>query len=202
MGKPFVDVTWATGIDETGRPIRAPGMAPTREGVTVSPGVQGGTNWYSPSYSPRTGLFYVPTWASYTSSFTKTPAKYEAGRSFTGGSPRSIVPSIRYPQVNNRNPADGYGAVRAIDPLTGERKWEFKMADVTDAGILTTASDVLFSGGRDGYFYALDARNGELLWKVNVGAGVASGPISYSVGGRQYIAVTAGSSLFTYALRK
>ena len=202
MGKPFVDVTWATGIDETGRPIRAPGMAPTREGVTVSPGVQGGTNWYSPSYSPRTGLFYVPTWASYTSSFTKTPAKYEAGRSFTGGSPRSIVPSIRYPQVNNRNPADGYGAVRAIDPLTGERKWEFKMADVTDAGILTTASDVLFSGGRDGYFYALDARNGELLWKVNVGAGVASGPISYSVGGRQYITVTAGSSLFTYALRK
>lgn len=202
MGKPFVEVTWATGIDETGRPIRAPGMAPTREGVTVSPGVQGGTNWYSPSYSPRTGLFYVPTWASYTSSFTKTPAKYEAGRSFTGGSPRSIVPSIRYPQVNNRNPADGYGAVRAIDPLTGERKWEFKMADVTDAGILTTASDVLFSGGRDGYFYALDARSGELLWKVNVGAGVSSGPISYSVGGRQYIAVTAGSSLFAYALRK
>ena len=59
--------------------------------------------------------------------------------------------------------------MRAIDPKTGERKWEFKMNDVTDAGILTTGSDLLFSGGREGYFYALDARNGELLWKANVG---------------------------------
>lgn len=202
LGKPFAKVTWASGIDETGRPVRVPGKEPTREGVVVFPGVQGATNWYSPSYSPHTGLFYVPTWDNYSSTFVKLPAVYEEGRSFTGGSPRSLVPSLRYPQVNNRSEEDGYGAVRAIDPLTGERKWEYKMSDVTDAGVLTTASDVLFSGGREGHFFALDARTGALLWKVNVGGGVASGPISYAVNGRQYVAVSAGSALFVYALRQ
>ena len=67
---------------------------------------------------------------------------------------------------NYRKEDDRYGAVRAIDPKTGEKKWEFKMNDVTDAGILTTATDLLFSGGREGYFFALDARNGKLLWKA------------------------------------
>jgi alcohol dehydrogenase (cytochrome c) len=202
LGKPFVEVTWASGIDETGRPVKVPGTAPTREGVLVYPGVQGGTNWYSPSYSPRTGLFYIPTWASYSSVFIKMPVKYEEGKSFTGGMPRSAVPSLRAAQVNNRKEEEGYGAVRAVDPKTGERKWEFKMSDVTDGGILTTASDVLFSGGRDGYFFALDARNGNLLWKANVGGPVACGPISFSVNGRQYVSVAAGNALFTYAVRR
>ena len=71
--------------------------------------------------------------------------------------------------MNNREEEEGYGAVRAIDPKTGERKWEFKMTDVTDGGVLTTASDLLFSGGREGYFFALDARTGALFWKANVG---------------------------------
>ena len=94
------------------------------------------------------------------------------------------MPSVRARQVNQRKEEEGYGAVRAIDPKTGEQKWEFKMLDVTDAGILTTASDLLFSGGREGYFYALDARTGELLWKANVGGAVASGPMTYSVNGQ------------------
>jgi glucose dehydrogenase len=76
------------------------------------------------------------------------------------------------------------------------------MNDVTDAGILTTASDVLFSGGREGYFYALDARSGELLWRVNLGGAVASGPMSYAVNGRQYVAISAGNALFVYALKE
>lgn len=202
LGKPFVEVSWANGIDEKGRPIKNPGMAPSREGTLVLPGVQGGTNWYSPSFSPRTGLFYVPTWANYSSRFVKTPLDYEEGRSYTGGTPISAVPSIRAPQVNNRKEEEGYGAVRAIDPKTGLRKWEFKMTDVTDSGILTTASNLLFTGGREGYFFALDARNGSLLWKTIVGGPVTSGPITYSAGGRQYVAVCAGNSLFSFALRK
>ena len=92
--------------------------------------------------------------------------------------------------------------MRAIDPQTGERKWEFKMNDVTDAGILTTASDLLFSGGREGYFYALDARNGELLWRASLGGAIASGPMSYAVNGKQYVAISAGSALFAYALKE
>ena len=106
------------------------------------------------------------------------------------------------PPQNLRNENEGYGAIRAMDAATGERKWEFKMNDVTDAGILTTASDLLFSGGREGYFFALNARSGELLWKAAVGGSVASGPMTYSVNGRQYIAVAAGNSLFTFALRQ
>jgi alcohol dehydrogenase (cytochrome c) len=76
------------------------------------------------------------------------------------------------------------------------------MTDFTDAGILTTASDLLFSGGREGFFYALDARTGSLLWKFTVGGQIQSGPIAYAVGGRQYIAVNAGSSIFAFALRQ
>jgi alcohol dehydrogenase (cytochrome c) len=177
------------------------GMEPTAGGQQVYPGVQGATNWYSPSYSPRTGLFYIPVWDKYSSVFVKVPADYTEGRRYVGTSPRSVV-GLQGAAINQRKEDEGYGAVRAIDPQTGELKWEFKMLDVTDAGILTTASDVLFSGGREGYFFALNGSSGELLWKANVGGGVASGPISYAVDGRQYIAVAAGNSLLVYALKQ
>jgi alcohol dehydrogenase (cytochrome c) len=101
---------------------------------------------------------------------------------------------------NTRPEADGSGAIRALDPLTGERKWDFPMTDVADGGILTTASDLLFSGGREGYFYALDARTGAELWRVTLGGHVSSGPMTYRVGGKQYVAVAAGSALFAFAL--
>jgi alcohol dehydrogenase (cytochrome c) len=200
-GKPFSTVNWAKGLDEAGRPMRVSGMEPTVEGAQVYPGVQGATNWYSPSYSPRTGLFYIPTWDKYSSVFVKVPTEYTEGRRYVGTSPRSVV-ALQGTAINQRKEDEGYGAVRAIDPKTGEKKWEFKMLDVTDAGILTTATDVLFSGGREGYFYALDALSGELLWKANVGGAVSSGPISYAVNGRQYIAVSAGNSLLVYALKQ
>ena len=198
---PFVEVNWAKGFDEKGRPMRVPGKLPTTEGTLIYPGNQGGTNWYSPSYSPRTGLFYIPTWANYSSTYVKAPEEYVEGRRYGAGFPRSAVPFGRMPQ-NFRKEEEGYGAVRAVDATTGERKWEFKMSDVTDAGILTTASDLLFSGGREGYFFALDARNGNLLWKVNVGGAVQSGPMTYAVDGRQYVSVAAGNSLYSFALKK
>ena len=204
LGKPFVEVNWANGFDENGRPKRVLGKVPTPEGTVIFPGNQGGTNWYSPSFSPHTGLFYIPTWANYSSVYLKADAEYEEGRRFVGVSPRSLIGGSGggNVKINTRKDDEGYGAIRALDPATGERKWEYKMNDVTDAGILTTASDVLFSGGREGYFYALDARNGELLWHANVGGGVASGPMSYSINGRQYVAISAGNSLFVYALKE
>jgi alcohol dehydrogenase (cytochrome c) len=201
MAKPFVEVNWANGFDEKGRPMRVPGKLPTTEGTLIFPGNQGGTNWYSPSYSPRTGLFYIPTWANYSSTYVKAPEEYVEGRRYGAGFPRSAIP-FRRNTLNFRKEEEGYGAIRAIDPNTGERKWEFKMGDVTEAGILSTASDLLFSGGRDGYFFGLDARNGALLWKVNVGGEVHSGPMTYAVDGRQYVSVAAGNSLYSFALRK
>jgi alcohol dehydrogenase (cytochrome c) len=72
---------------------------------------------------------------------------------------------------------------------------------LTDAGILTTATDLLFTGGREGYFFALDAKNGSLLWKIQLGGPTQNGPISYAVGGKQYVAVSASNSLFVFGLR-
>jgi alcohol dehydrogenase (cytochrome c) len=200
LGKPFGDVNWTSGFDEQGRPIRVPGKVPTAEGTTIYPGSEGATNWYSPSYSPRTGLFYVSVWADYASIFYKVPAEYTEGRVYAGAMPKSHVPDGRAAE-NVRKDDEGYGAVRAIDPKSGKRVWEFKMNDVTDAGVLTTASDLLFSGGREGYFFALDARTGALLWKMTLGGVVTSGPMTYSVDGKQFIAVAAGHSLFAFTLR-
>jgi alcohol dehydrogenase (cytochrome c) len=204
-GTPFVEVTWMNGFDEKGRPMRVPGKVATPEGTLIFPGNHGGTNWNNPAFSPRTGLFYVGAWAGYSSVFKKLDDEYTEGRRFVGGGQTSAIPggaATPPPPTNTRKETEGYGAIRALDAITGERKWEFKMNDVTDGGILTTASDLLFSGGREGYFFALDARNGSLLWRAAVGGTVASGPMTYSVGGRQYVAVAAGNSLFTFALRQ
>jgi alcohol dehydrogenase (cytochrome c) len=202
QGKPFTTVTWATGFDERGRPMKAASAAPTTEGTKIFPGVQGGTNWYSPSYSPRTGLFYIPAWDNYSAVFSKGSVDFVEGREFAGPMPRGMIGGLRPGMINLRKQEEGYGAVRAFDPRTGEKKWEFKMLDVTDAGILTTESDLLFSGGREGYFYALDARTGDLLWRTALGGAVASGPMTYSVNGRQYVAVSAGNGLFVFALKQ
>jgi len=110
------------------------------------------------------------------------------------------TPALRRGPLNTWTEATGNGAVLAIDPLTGDPKWTFTMTDVTDSGILTTASDVLFTGGRERYFQALDARSGRLLWKANLGAQVVSGPMTYQVDGRQYVAVISGLTLTSFAL--
>ena len=203
-GYPFVKVNWASGLDAKGRPV----PTPQPKGAPTFPGVQGATNWYSPSYSPRTGLFYVSAWENYASVFISEAQTYEEGRRFVGGRPTSPipgapnVPSLKRGPINAWTEAAGTGAVLAIDPRTGQNKWKFTMTDVTDSGILTTATDLLFAGGREGYFHALDARTGALLWKVSLGGQVASGPMTYQVDGKQYVTVAAGHSLFTFGLRE
>jgi alcohol dehydrogenase (cytochrome c) len=202
-GKPFVRVTWADGFDGRGRPQRVPGQEATPQGTLVYPGNQGATNWYNPSYSPRTGLFYVPTWVNYGSLFIKRTQTYVEGQYFGGGEGRATdAQGLRTATNNLRTEDEGYGAILALDPLTGARRWEYKMVDFTDAGILTTASDLLFTGGREGDFYALDARTGTLLWKFAAGGQVQSGPMTYAIGGRQYVAVNAGNALYAFALRQ
>ncbi len=200
-GTPFVKVTWTKGLDEAGRPMRINGVAPSPEGTDIYPSQSGGTNWFSPSFSPHTGLFYVNAWEGVHASFKKTEAPFEEGKRFTGGVVNATRQGVRGPQLSASNDGDGYGMVQALDPITGQKKWEFKMADVTQSGILSTASDLLFTGGREGYFQALDARNGKMLWRVNAGGEVAMGPITYQVNGKQYLAFAAGSSLFVYGLK-
>jgi alcohol dehydrogenase (cytochrome c) len=195
-----------SGFTPNGRPIQTQQPA----GMPTYPGNQGGTNWYSPSYSPRTGLFYLSIWDNYASIYNPQQAEYKAGTVFGGGFPRPFLPVpgapatpvLRRGAINDWTEAVGNGAVIAIDPRTGDRKWTYHMTDVTDSGILTTASDVLFTGGREGYFQALDARSGQLLWKANVGGQMAAGPMTYSVDGKQYVAIAAGHAMFAFGLRE
>ncbi len=194
LGKPFAKANWLTGFDEKGRPIRTPGQQDSAVPVLVQPNGLGATNWYPPSFSPHTGLFYIPGWEN---SGTMVAKNNGFGRS-TGNTPMAqpnLIPDFK-------TEAEGFGFVRAIDPKTGEKRWEYKMTDITWAGVLSTASDLVFSGGREGYFYALDGRNGNLLWKASLGGQINSGPMSYMVNNRQYVAVDAGSALFVYALRQ
>jgi glucose dehydrogenase len=205
QGTPFVKVNWASGLDKNGRPIQTPPAS----GTPVWPGNQGGTNWYPPSYSPRTGLFYFSVWENYATTYRREEAVYQPGRVFVGGAPAGISPAPGAPTVSigRRGPIDywtsevGSGATVALDPRTGKRAWTFSQYDVTDAGMLTTATDLLFTGGREGYFYALDARNGQLLWKTNLGGSIVNAPITYEIDGKQYVSVIAGNILSTFALR-
>lgn len=205
-GNPFVKVNWASGLDEKGRPI----PTPQPPGEPTWPGNQGGTNWYSPSFSPRTGLFYLSAWVDYASVFRREFQEFTPGRNFSGGGHRVVTPVPDAPgigigrrsPINNWTDAVAHGEVIALDPRTGEQRWTFKQFDVTDSGILTTATDLLFTGGREGFFHALDARTGELLWKASLGGQIVNGPISYSVDGRQYVATISGNNLVVFALRE
>ena len=200
LGRPFVHVNWIDGFDKTGKPQRVPGKLPTPEGELIMPTVLGATNWAPASFSPKTGLFYVSVWEN-----TGTIAVSGGGR---GGPQRTVAGTGGTPMgqatltPNTKKEDEGYGAVRAFDPRTLDKRWEFKMNDITWAGVLTTASDLVFSGGKEGYFFALDARSGDLLWKVALGGQVNSGAMTYSVNGKQYITVTAGNALFAFALRQ
>jgi alcohol dehydrogenase (cytochrome c) len=206
FGTPFVKVNWASGLDASGRPI----PTPQPPGQPTWPGNQGGTNWYSPSFSPRTGLMYISAWEGYASIFRKEPATYVPGRNFAGGGANPLTPVPGAPgirigrttPINSWTDAVGHGTVMAIDPQTGEKKWTFEQFDVTDSGILTTATDLLFTGGREGYFYALDARTGTELWKASLGGQIVNGPITYAEDGTQYVAVISGNSLVTFKLRR
>jgi alcohol dehydrogenase (cytochrome c) len=187
----FSEQTWAAGIDEDGRPVFRPEMRPTPEGVLVYPGVLGATNWFSPAYSPRTRLVYVSVWeyANIYQPFTGD-LPHEPGEFYYGGVPTT--------------PRDdpGTAAVKALDVLTGETKWEFPQHSRATAGTFVTAGDLVFFGNNEGHFMAFDAHNGKLLWRASTGGRVAASAISYRVEGRQYITLPSGNSLFTFGLRE
>jgi len=209
LGKAFVKQNWNVGFDEKGRPQKSPAIYPKKIGRTyVEPGTQGGTNWYPPSFSPRTGLYYLSVWDNYSAMSSKyDPGPWKEGRRYTGSTPPPGTPGAGRggagggrAGVGFRTEAEGFGAIRALDPATGEKKWDFKMVNFTENGVLSTGADLVFGGGMEGNFVALDARTGELLWHVNLGGANASGPISYAVGGKQYIIGTGEGAMFAFGL--
>src|SRR4030095_9075739 len=157
---PYAKQTWATGIDDRGRPIVLPDMEPSERGTLVYPSLQGATNWASPSYSPSTGLLYVPV-REMGSIYYKTPVEYQKGAYYTGGSEKALD-------------EEAWGAVRAIDVKSGRRVWDFLLPSPTWAGVMSTAGGLVFSGSNEGNVFPLDAATGRPLWQFQTGGPVRS----------------------------
>jgi len=202
QGKPFVKLDWAKGLDDKGRPMRVPGKSPSPQGTVIYPGVQGGTNWFAPSYSAKTGLFYLNVWDDYWSLYFSWDQEYEQGKWYAGGGIKAPVQSTRRDRLARRDPKTGYGAVRALHPTTGAKVWEYKMTDVSEGGLLTTAANVLFTANREGNFFVLDATNGQLLWHRYLGGQAAASPVTYLVNGKQRVSMAIGHTLYTFGLRE
>ncbi len=183
----YTKVTWADGIGADGRPNQIAGQDPTDEGNRACPGMGGGHNWQATAYSPKTGLYYF-TATEGCQIYYKMEQKFVEGQWFQGST--AAAESGPPPP----------GAILALNPATGETKW--KMATVTppSGGLLATAGGLLFAGDREGYLMALDAETGKPLWKFQTGGAIVAPPISYSLDGKQYVAIPAGASLIAFAL--
>jgi alcohol dehydrogenase (cytochrome c) len=187
-GAPYVKQTWAKELDAKGRPIRLPDTFPTIEGTVVYPGIGGGTNWQSPSWSPLTRLFYVMAHDGQAQTYFKMKEEYRPGQSFEGGGFRNLL--------GDEPP----GAVKAIEAETGKIRWEFKTHSYVMAGVLSTAGGLVFGSSGEGHFFALDAEAGKPLWRFQTGARIQANPISYAVDGKQHVAIASGQALFVFAI--
>ncbi len=188
---PFVkDITWAKGIDENGRPIyneenRPGNPAAAADGakgevVFASPSFLGGKNWMPMAYSQKTGLFYVPSneWGM---DIWNEPITYKKGAAYLGAG-FTIKPNYE----------DHIGSLKAIDPATGEWKWEYKNEAPLWGGVMTTAGGLVFFGTPEGEFKALDDETGEQLFSFQTGSGIVGQPITWDMDGEQYVAVVSG----------
>ena len=185
---PYGKVTWSNAKDASGVPIERKEASPTLTGVPVCPGALGATNWFSPTYDAQTKLFYV-TAREQCDIFSTAPQPYDPGHAFYG--------SAYFP---NDNAQPFWGAVRAVDPATGQIKWELKHLSPSWSGVLSTAGGLVFAGDAEGNFMALDAAFGKILWHFQCGAAIYAGPMTYAIDGKQYVAIAAGSTLFAFGL--
>jgi PQQ-dependent dehydrogenase (methanol/ethanol family) len=195
-GTPFIHQTWNKGFDAKGRPMRIPGSESSPSGsFLVYPTVGGGTNFQAPSYSPVTGLFYLE-YSEAGAVYASQSAPPQKGQEYLGRAPGRGGPPARGP--NDPPPSAG---IKALDVDTGKTVWDFKLFQGSlSNGVLATAGGLLFASSRDGNIIALDAKTGRYLWHYQTGGTHAASPISYAVDGRQYIALTAGSVVFSFTL--
>jgi alcohol dehydrogenase (cytochrome c) len=191
---PFVRTSWVKEWDANGRPIPLEGSRANTEGVSVYPSLGGGTNFQAPSYSAKTGWYYL-VYHDSPGNFSAAPQAYEAGRQYQG---RGNGGGFGAPPAGTAPNTQG---VMAIDPETGKVQWKFELTQAAlPPGLVATAGNVVFAATTEGNFIALDALTGKLLWHYNSGAPLASSPISYAVGGRQYVAISATGAVLAFAL--
>ena len=186
-GTAYARQTWASGLDARGRPLVIAGTEPSVTGTFVWPSLQGATNWFSPAYDSRRQLVFVPV-REMGSTYFKSEVTYEPGKAFMGGG--EVVKADD--QV--------YGAVRALDVLTGQQRWEHRLMSPLWAGLLATAGGLVFGSTNEGNVYALDAGTGRALWDFQTGGACGANPMSFRVDNRQHVAVACGQALFAFAL--
>ena len=186
---PFVQkLNWATALDASGRPILT-GKIPTPEGTYICPGIEGATNWFSPSYSPDTGLFYVMAMENCNMFFAK-PRKFVVGETFynTG--------------TNHSSTGESQKILLALSPANGKVVWSYPQlgSGRSWGGTLATAGGLVFFGDDSDFFEAVDASTGRALWHFNTGQLMRSSPMTYAVDGMQYVTIAAGSDVFSFSL--
>ena len=187
--KPFVEkLTWAKGIDPSGRPVLSD-RVPTKEGTLICPGIVGATNWFSPSYNPNTGLFYVMALENCNIYFAKS---------------QPFIQGETYYNTGTKFPVDQHSQklLLALSAVDGKEIWRYPQTGRGNSwgGTLTTAGGLVFFGDDAESLEAVDAKTGRPLWHFNTGQSFHASPMTYAVEGVQYVAICAGSDLFAFAL--
>jgi alcohol dehydrogenase (cytochrome c) len=187
QASPYTKISWAEGIGPDGKPKLIAGQEPSEEGTRVCPGLGGGHNWQATAYSPLVGLYYFQS-TDGCQIYYRTRHGYVEGQWF------------QLSTTDNIHGEPTAGSLVAIDPSTGIARWHMKTLDTPSAGLLATAGGLLFAGDSFGYAMALDARTGKVLWKFYTGGSVRGSFITYTVDGKQYVAVPAGNNIIAFGL--
>ena len=198
-------MNWASDLDERGRPVQTP----QPPGSPTWPGNQGGTNWYPPSYSPRTELFYFSAWENYASIYRKETSDYQPGRNFSGGgftvlTPVPGAPTVgigRRSPINNWTDEVGHGAVIAIDPQTGQAEVEVRSVRRDRQRDPDDRVGPAVHRRTRGLFPRARRANRDAVVEGALGGQIVMAPITYEVEGKQFVSVIAGHTLVTFGLR-
>jgi alcohol dehydrogenase (cytochrome c) len=180
----YVKTNWSSGYDEKGQPVPNPKKHPQLDGALVSPNQGGAANWPPPTFSPLTGLFYVNATRAYSVYYIYDPGDNPMG---WGGTDRG---------------GWGEAMLQAIDYKTGKVKWSHRWEGGSRAGLLSTAGNLIFSGGASSDLVALNATTGDALWHAGLNASVSNGAITYELDGSQYVVVAAGDTLWAFVLNE
>jgi outer membrane protein assembly factor BamB len=180
----FVKTNWAKGYDAKGQPIPDPAKYPQLDGALVAPNAGGATNWPPPSFSPQTGLLYVSAGRSYSVFYIYDPTDNPQG---WGGTDQG---------------GWGESMLQAIDYKTGKVRWSHKWNGNIRSGVLSSAGNLVFTGGSSNDLVALNATTGDALWQARLGSSVTNGPITYQLDGLQYLIVGAGDTLWAFVMNE
>ena len=182
----FVETTWATHIDiETGRPVEVPGARYETDAAYITPNAYGAHSWHAMSYSPQSGLAYIPA--------IHLATNYsDLGFDIDGFQMQPFVGGFGVNPLPADPPREYPASLIAWDPIRQQAAWEIPQQSVPNGGTLTTAGGLLFQGRADGRFIAYDAKTGEELWNFDMGLGMTAAPITYELNGKQYVSMLVG----------